>query len=136
MAVVALNQRQGDLLASVGLPTALSTTMDDEEWLAITDRLGEEIQARGVGMTGGGVNEHGEACRQVLERMAYAEDVAARGEHGPLVDDTQQLPDDFARSELYKEYLRRSRLGSRDLLQATWAEEARRHCSKHLVTGR
>lgn len=115
MAVVALNQRQRDLLARLGLPTALTTTMDDEEWFAITDRLGEEIQARGVGMTGDGVNEYGEACRQVLERMAYAEDVAAREEHWPLVDDTQQLPDDFAQSELYKEYLRRSRLSIRDL---------------------
>lgn len=115
MAVVALDQRQRDLLARLGLPTALTTTMDDDKWFAITDRLGEEIQERGVDITGDGVNEYGEACRQILERMAYAEDVATREEHGPLVDDTQQLPDDFAQSELYKVYLRRSMLRSRDL---------------------
>jgi hypothetical protein len=110
-----LDQRQRDLLARLGLPTALTTTMDDDKWFAITDRLGEEIQARGVDMTGDGVNEYGEARRQILERTACAEDVATREEHEPLVDDTQQLPDGFGLSEPYEERLRRSRLMSRDL---------------------
>ena len=66
-------------------------------------------------MTGDGVNEYGEAYQKVLEQMPYAEDMATREEREPIVDDTQQLPDDFTQSELYKEYLRRSKLRSSDL---------------------
>ena len=39
-------------------------------------------------------------------------------EREPIVDDTQQLPDDFDQSEIYQEYLRRSKLRSDDLPRA------------------
>jgi hypothetical protein len=48
-------------------------------------------------------------------------------EREPIVDDTQQLPDDFDQSEIYQEYLRRSKLRSEDLPRAD--REIRKLCS-------
>lgn len=74
MAIVELTRQQKELLASLELPTTLTTGMDDDQWFEITDRLGEEIQMRGINETGDGTNERGETCRQILEAMAEAEE--------------------------------------------------------------
>lgn len=74
MATVELTQRQKETLASLDLPTTLTTDMDDDQWFEITDRLGDEIQLRGINEAGDGTNERGEACRQILEAMAEAEE--------------------------------------------------------------
>lgn len=42
-------------------------------------------------------------------------DKTLENEREPLVDDTQQLHEEFWDSDVYKEYLRRSKLKSEDL---------------------
>lgn len=73
MAIVELTRQQKELMASLDLPTAPTTDMDDEEWFAITDRVAEELQLHGINDAGDGTNERGETCRQILDAMALAD---------------------------------------------------------------
>lgn len=73
MATVILDDRQRDLLASLDLPTHLSTDMDEDEWVDIMERLLEEVQLHGFNEAMDGENEYGLFCSSVYDAMIDAE---------------------------------------------------------------
>jgi len=50
--------------------------------------------------------------------MVQANETVDSEERGLHIDDSVQLPDDFAQSEIFQEYLRRSKLRCEDLPSA------------------
>lgn len=62
---VSLDEEQRGLLERLGLPV-LFDGLDDDELIAIEDKLTEEMQLHGINDAGDGLNEYGELCRSVI----------------------------------------------------------------------
>lgn len=74
MAYAILNDEQRELLRDLGLPTELSTFMDENDWCDILEILKDEVQLRGINKTGDGENAYGMLCSSVYEAMIDAEE--------------------------------------------------------------
>lgn len=71
---VKLDERQRALLASLRLPTALSTGMGEDAWVEIADLLKEEVQVQGINDTTYDQNDYGLLCTSVYDAMLDAEE--------------------------------------------------------------
>lgn len=77
MAIVELNDKQRELLHSLGLPDAISTDMSDEEWVDLHQRLLLEVQLHGFNEAFDGENDYGMLCSSVYNAMVDAEEKTA-----------------------------------------------------------
>lgn len=76
MGTAELSMEQTRLLDSLGLPTVLETTMPDDQWCDIMERLLDEVQMHGMNEDFTGENDYGLLCSSVYMAMIKAEETA------------------------------------------------------------
>lgn len=63
-----LTSEQSGLLDSFHLPTDFSS-LSDEQFYAIDDKISHELMMHGVNDAGDGLNNYGSLCQSILEAM-------------------------------------------------------------------
>lgn len=63
-----MTEKQKELMRSLGLATEFGS-VNDEQLIMIENKLSDEIQFRGINVSGDGLNEYGELCLAIIKSL-------------------------------------------------------------------